>query len=84
MTFRRQIFLIAFIIAILPVIYSFIPQEARVNQKKIERQREKKQKEAQKKYNQAVKHHQDIQSKATKKSMKRTKKESKDATPIKR
>ena len=84
MTVKTKIFLFGCIAAFLPVVFSFVPQEARVNQKKIERQREKKQKESIKQYEQAVKRHHDNQSKATQKSMKQTKKESKNATPIKR
>ena len=63
---------------------SFAPQEVRVNQKKIEREKIKKEKEAAKQYEQAVKRHNDNQSKATKKSMKQTKKESKKTIPINR
>jgi hypothetical protein len=84
MSSKAKIFLFIWIAFILPVIYSFSPQEARVNQKKIERQREKKQKEAEKEYEKAVKRHNDNQSKATKKSMKQSKKESKKTIPIKR
>lgn len=60
------------------------PQEARVNQKKIEREREKKHKKDVKAYNDAVKRHNKMQSKATRASMKKTKKASKKATPINR
>jgi hypothetical protein len=58
-----------------------LPQEARVNQKKIARDRAKKQKKAMKDYDNAVKRHNKNQSKSTRKSMKKTKKESKSATP---
>lgn len=61
---------------------SAVPQESRVNQRRIEKEREKKQKQALKDYNQAVKRHKAIQSKATKSSMKRTKKEAGKLTPI--
>ena len=84
MIFRTRVILISGIFTILPILYSFAPQEARVNQKKIERERGKKQKEAIKQYEQAVKRHKDNQSKATKKSMKKTKKESKNITPLNR
>ena len=84
MTIITKIFIYGWIVTFLPIFCSFVPQEARVNQKKIERQREKKQKESIKQYEQAVKRHYDNQSKATKKTMKQTKKESKNATPIKR
>ena len=84
MVFRTKIFRLLLLIALLPLFVSFVPQEARVNQKKIEKQREKNQKEAQKQYEKALKRHHDNQSKATQKSMKRTKKESMGVTPIKR
>lgn len=60
------------------------PQEARVNQKKIEREREKKHKKDLKAYNDAVKRHNKMQSKSTRASMKKTKKEAKRATPVNR
>jgi hypothetical protein len=56
-------------------------QESRVNQRKIEREREKKQKKARKDYEKAVKRHKKMQSKSTRTSMKRTKKESMKVTP---
>jgi hypothetical protein len=70
------------IFALLPFLLSFVPQEAHVNQKKIEQEKKKKQKEAQKQYDIAVKRHQQIQSRETKKRMKETKKESKIVTPL--
>jgi hypothetical protein len=60
-----------------------IPQEAKVNQKKIDRDRAKKEKEAQKDYEKAVKRHMDNQSKETKAMMKKAKKDSKKNTPLK-
>jgi hypothetical protein len=84
MIFRSKIVSFALVAALLPLFLSFMPQEARVNQKKIEREQKKKAKEAVSQYDKAVKRHLANQSKATKKSMKRTKKESRNATPIKR
>jgi 3-hydroxy-3-methylglutaryl CoA synthase len=70
------------ILALLPAFCLSLPQEGRVNQKKIDREREKKRKADVKEYEKAVKHHKKIQSKETKASMKRTKKESRKATPL--
>ena len=81
---KTKVLLIFWIFTTPPFVFSFSPQEARVNQKKIEREREKKQKESKKQYDKAIKQHYNNQSKATKKSMKQTKKEAKNATPIKR
>ena len=59
------------------------PQEAKVNQKKIDRNRAKKEKESRKEYEKAVKRHNDNQSKQTKAMMKKAKKDSKKNTPLK-
>lgn len=67
---------------ILPLVYSFTPQEAKVNQKKIERERARQYKKAQKAFNQALKRHKQIQTKATRERMKQTKKEAPKVTPI--
>ena len=83
MIFRVRLFMVLAISA-LPLLVLPAPQEARVNQKKIEREHQKKQKEAQRQYEQALKRHRDNQSKATKKSMKRSKKEAKNTIPVKR
>jgi len=82
--FRKRAYLYVWLVVFLPMLCSFTPQEVRVNQKKIERDREKKQKESIKQYERAVKRHNDNQSKSTKKSMKRSKKESKKTIPVKR
>jgi hypothetical protein len=58
-------------------------QEARVNQKKIDKDRAKKEKEGQKQYEKAVKKHMDNQSKETKIMMKKARKDSKKNTPLK-
>jgi hypothetical protein len=70
------------LVFLLPIFYSFEPQESHVNRKKIEREKEKKHKEAQKEYDKAVKQHQQSQSKDTRARMKKTKKESIKATPL--
>jgi hypothetical protein len=80
----NRLLIIILIVSFQAMLVSYIPQEARVNQKKIERERAKKQKQARKDYDQAVKHHNKIQSKSTRASMKKTKKESKKSTPTKR
>jgi hypothetical protein len=58
-------------------------QEKTVNQRKIDKEREKKALESRKKYEQAVKRHYDIQSKETKKMMKQAKKDQKKNIPRK-
>jgi uncharacterized membrane protein (DUF106 family) len=81
---NRFLFFIFFnIAAILPGLVFAAPQEVRVNQKKIERDRAKKEKQALKEYDKAVKQHNKKQSKSTKASMKKTKKESEKLTPLK-
>ena len=59
-------------------------QEHKVNQKKINKEREKKQKKADQEYRNAVKHHKKIQSKNTKAMMHNSRKESGSLTPVKR
>jgi hypothetical protein len=84
MIFRKRLVLISWMIVLFPMLISVSsPQEARVNQKKIERERAKKEKEAKKQYEKAVKRHHNMQTKETKSRMKQTKKQSKSATPIK-
>jgi hypothetical protein len=56
-------------------------QEAPVKHKKIERERARKQKQAVNDYEQAVRRHNKQQSKSTRASMKKLKKESKKVTP---
>jgi hypothetical protein len=83
MIFKRRWKLISLIVAFFPLLISFTPpQEARVNQKKIEKERVKKEKESKRQYDKAVKRHHNMQTKETKARMKQTKKESKSATPI--
>jgi len=84
MILRSKIFILILVCVLCGTAVQANSQEARVNQKKIQRQREKKQKEAVKQYEQAVKRHYNNQSNSTKKSMKQLKRESKDATPVKR
>ncbi len=83
MRFKGRSLLIAWIIAFLPILFAYTPpQEARVNQKKIERDRAKKNKQAKKEYDKAVKRHRNMQTKETKSRMKQSKKESKSITPV--
>jgi len=78
--FVKNIFIC--LLAFLPVYCLSLPQKGGVNQKKIERERNRKGKAAKKQYDQAVIQHQLKQSKETRARMKQTKKESKKATPI--
>lgn len=64
-------------------VYAIMPQESRVNQRKINAERAKKAKNAKKQYDKAVKQHYDNQSKETKAMMKKAKREAKKNTPIK-
>lgn len=70
------------LILILPFLFAFYPQEAKVNQRKIERTHKRKDKEAEKQHLQAKKNHQKIQSKETKAMMKQSRKQSKKNTPM--
>lgn len=82
---KGRLILFAWLIALLPMLFAYTPpQEARVNQKKIERDRAKKDKQAKKQYDKAVKRHRNMQTKETKSRMKQSKKESKSNTPIQR
>jgi len=72
-----------FLILILPVVFAFSPQEAKVNQKKIEREHKRQGKQAEKEYLQAKKDHQKKQSKETQSMMKKSLKKSKKNTPVK-
>jgi hypothetical protein len=81
MMFRR-LKIVLLLLFLSPFFLAFLPQEARVNRKKIEREQEKKHKEAQRKYDKAVKRHQQSQSKETRARMKQTKKDSKKVTPL--
>jgi len=79
-------FLVSLFIPFTPQIYASQagkPQEAKVNQRKINRERAKKEKEGQKQYEKAVKKHMDNQSKETKIMMKKARKDSKKNTPLK-
>ncbi|MCX6268757.1 MAG: hypothetical protein NTW16_15630 [Bacteroidetes bacterium] len=79
---NRFLMAILFVI-MMPVLIFSAPQEPRVNQKKIDRERIKKQKQFLKEYDQAVRRHNKRQSKATKESMRKTQKQSKKVTPLK-
>jgi Na+-translocating ferredoxin:NAD+ oxidoreductase RnfG subunit len=71
------------LLVIVSMLVAFTPQEAKVNQRKIDRERVRQEKEAQKQFNKALKRHNDIQTKETRKRMKQSKKASKKVTPIK-
>lgn len=77
---QKKVFIL--LLCIIPVFFSFSPQEARVNQKKIDRDRKMKQKEIQQRYDKAIERHKQIQSKETRKRMKETKKKSRKMTPL--
>lgn len=79
--FCRKVFIVLFLTMICLTVVS-CSRETNINQKKIERDRAKKQKQAVKEYEKAVKHHNQIQSKSTKSSMKKSKKESSKLTPV--
>ncbi|HNW75026.1 MAG: hypothetical protein PHP04_00565 [Bacteroidales bacterium] len=81
---RRWALTLTILFFVCPLLFSGLPpQESKVNQRRIEKEREKKKKEAVKKYEQAVKRHQKMQSKDTKSRMKQTRKESRKNTPLK-
>jgi Tfp pilus assembly protein PilO len=75
--------IVLFLILIMPFLFAFYPQEAKVNQKKIEREHKRKNKKAEKEYRQAKKNHQKKQSKETQSMMKKSLKQSKKNTPMK-
>jgi hypothetical protein len=81
MVLSKRVLIFSLIITILPLMDSCKPQEARVNQKKIEKEKAKKARQAKADYDKAVKRHNKMQSKSTKASMKKTKKESQKVTP---
>jgi len=78
---KNKLFLL--LVMVLPSLFAFSPQEAKVNKRKIEREHKRKEKEAEKKYTQAKKDHQKRQSKETQSMMKKSQKESKKNTPVK-
>jgi hypothetical protein len=79
----KKISLFLYLILALPSGFAFSPQEANLNQRKIEREHKRKDKKAEKEYNQAKKDHQKKQSKETQKMMKRSLKQSQKNTPMK-
>lgn len=76
-------FFVCLVIPFNPQLYAGKPQEAKVNQRKINKARAKKEKEGQEQYEKAVKKHMDNQSKETKTMMKKARKDSKKNTPLK-
>jgi uncharacterized membrane protein (DUF106 family) len=81
MNFLVRVVICWFALAMITPAVVGLPQENKVNQKKIERERAKKNKKARKEYKKAVDRHVKMQSKTTKASMKRTKKEAAKITP---
>jgi hypothetical protein len=79
----KRSFLLLILIMIPPFTIAFPPQEARVNQQKIEREHKRKDKKAEKEYSQAKKDHRKKQSKETQAMMKKSLKQSKKNTPMK-
>ncbi len=67
---------------LVPLLLMAEPQEAKVHQKKINREKEKRDRAAEKEYEQAVKQHNKNQSKETKAMMKKSKKEAPKNTPV--
>jgi hypothetical protein len=82
MASMKRISLVLFFTCMVALPFQSYPQEVRVNQKKIERDRARKHKKDVKQYNHAVKRHNKMQSKSTKSSMKKTKRESAKMTPL--
>jgi type VI protein secretion system component VasK len=80
---KRKFFMILIWMVIPSFLFSFSPQEAKVNKRKIEREHERKEKKAAKEYNKAKKDHVKRQSKETQAMMKRSSKEAKKNTPMK-
>ena len=78
----RRIVIAAMIVSA-GLFYAFQPQEAKVNQAKINREQHKKDKIAEKQHQEAMKIHKQNQSKETRAMMKKTKQESKKNTPMK-
>jgi Flp pilus assembly protein TadB len=77
---KKRFFLV--LILILPFLFAFYPQEAKVNQRKIERNHKRKDKEAEKQYLKAKENHLKKQSESTKLMMKQSRKQSKKNTPM--
>jgi len=76
---------LVFLILLLIICMSGVQgQEHKVNQKKINKEREKNQKKAEQEYHNAVNRHKKIQSKNTKAMMHNSRKESGSLTPVKR
>jgi Flp pilus assembly protein TadB len=80
---KKRFFLFLILVMIPPFLSALYPQEAKVNQRKIEKEHKRKDKKAEKEYNQAKKDHQKRQSKETQSMMKKSRKQSKKNTPMK-
>jgi len=79
----RYKYIIIFLTVFVPVLHASGPQEAKVNHKKIEREKKKKDKAAQKEYDKAVKAHMKHQTPETRAMMKSSKKAAKKTLPPK-
>jgi hypothetical protein len=80
---RSRKYIVATVILFTIVFWAFQPQEAKVNQSKINKEHRKKDKIAKKQHEEAIKMHKKNQSKETRAMMKKSKKESKKNTPMK-
>jgi len=74
--------IIAILFFFLPYFAASLPQEAKVNQRKVDREHHRKEKAAKKEYQDAIKMHEKNQSKETRAMMKKSKKENKKNTPM--
>ncbi len=84
MHFSRLKYLVCLLLICIISMPGVQAQEHKVNQKKINADRERKQKQAEKEYHKAVKQHQKSQSKNTRAMMRQSRKESGTNTPVKR
>ena len=79
----KRLFLFLILIMNLTFLVAFYPQEAKVNQRKIEREHKRRDKKAEKEYLKAKKDHQKKQTKETQMMVKKSLKQSKKNTPMK-
>ncbi len=84
MTFLLRSVFIALMACCLLIPAGSAGQEARVNQKKIEREKKKREKAAMKDYRDALKRHHKNQSKETRTMMKHSRKEAQKNTPVRK
>ncbi|HNW76235.1 MAG TPA: hypothetical protein PKJ28_05050 [Bacteroidales bacterium] len=84
MKFSLRTFSIALLVICLAVPYTSIGQQAKVSQRKIEREKKKKDKAAVREYQDALKRHHQLQSKETRAMMRESQRKAKKNTPVKR